>query len=76
MKDIKADVVIIPVGGTNTMNAKEAASAVKLIKPKTAVPIHYGKTEGTMDDALYFKELVEEEKINVMILKEDKWENI
>jgi len=76
MKDIKADIVIIPVGGTNTMNAKEAASAVKLIKPKTAVPIHYGKTEGTMDDALYFKELVEEEKINVMILKEDKWENI
>jgi L-ascorbate metabolism protein UlaG (beta-lactamase superfamily) len=76
MKDVKADIVIIPVGGTNTMNAKEAASAVKLIKPKTAVPIHYGKTEGTYDDALYFKELAEEDKINVMILKEDKWENI
>lgn len=76
MKNVKADAVIIPVGGTSTMNAKEAASAVKLIKPKTAVPIHYGKTEGTIDDALYFKELVEEEKINVIILKENKWNTI
>lgn len=76
MKSIKADVVIIPVGGTSTMNAKEAASTVKLIKPKTAIPIHYGKTEGTMDDALYFKEFAEEERINVILLKEDEWQTI
>jgi len=76
MKDIKADIVIVPVGGTNTMDAKEAASAVKLIKPKTAIPIHYGKTAGTMDDALYFKELLENEQINVIILKEEEWQKI
>jgi len=76
MKDIKADIVIIPVGGTNTMDAKEAASAVKLIKPKTAIPIHYGKTAGTIDDALYFKELLENEQITVIILKEEEWQKI
>jgi len=53
------DVAILPVGGTDTMSAAEAVKVVELLKPKVAIPSHWGKTEGTIDDAELFKELVE-----------------
>jgi len=76
MSQIKADIVLLPVGGTYTMSAEQAAKAAKLIKPKIAIPMHYGKTEGTRDDALYFKELAEKEGITVKIMEQEKWEKI
>ena len=73
MSKIKADVVLLPVGGTYTMNAKEAAEAVAKIKPKIAIPMHYGSVAGTIDDAEAFKEEVEDKtNSKVMILKEGK----
>ncbi|MEI7639539.1 MAG: MBL fold metallo-hydrolase [Syntrophus sp. (in: bacteria)] len=57
MKDIKADIVILPVGGTYTMSAEEAARAVELIQPQLAIPIHCGDIVGVMDDAERFKKL-------------------
>lgn len=57
MKDITADIVIIPVGGTYTMTAEEAVQAVDLIKPQLAIPIHCGDIVGVMDDAARFKKL-------------------
>ncbi|RLE48051.1 MBL fold metallo-hydrolase [Candidatus Woesearchaeota archaeon] len=69
MKDIKADIVVLPVGGTYTMGAEEAAKAAEIIKPKIAIPCHYGSVVGTKDDALYFKELVEEKGIKCVILE-------
>lgn len=75
MKEIKADIALLPVGGTYTMDAKEAAAAARLIKPKLAIPMHYGKIVGHLDDAVYFKELAEEE-IPVLILKEGEWQKI
>ncbi|HEX2947868.1 MAG TPA: MBL fold metallo-hydrolase [Clostridia bacterium] len=42
MKDIKANVAFLPVGGTYTMTASEAAAAANIMKPVIAVPIHYG----------------------------------
>ena len=50
-KKIKCDVAFVPVGGTYTMTAKEAAELVNIIKPKVAVPIHYGDIVGTKEDA-------------------------
>ncbi len=44
LKDI--DVALLPVGGTYTMNAKEAAEATEHIKPKLAVPYHWGDIVG------------------------------
>ncbi|MCL6472185.1 MAG: MBL fold metallo-hydrolase [Firmicutes bacterium] len=35
------DVLMIPVGGVYTIDGKEAARVVKIIKPKIAIPIHY-----------------------------------
>ena len=46
-KQVKCDVAFVPVGGTYTMTAKEAAELVNTIKPKIAVPIHYGSVVGT-----------------------------
>ena len=56
LKDIT--VALLPVGGTYTMNADEAAKAVSIIKPSVAVPMHYGTIVGTIKDAVRFKELV------------------
>jgi L-ascorbate metabolism protein UlaG (beta-lactamase superfamily) len=39
----KPDLILIPIGGYYTMGPKEAAVATRdLIKPKYAIPIHYG----------------------------------
>ncbi len=65
------DIVLISVGGTWTMSAKKAALAVNIIKPKLAIPTHYGSTSGTRDDAELFKELVEP-PIKVEILDVDR----
>ena len=40
IRDIKADIMIMPVGGTYTMTAEEAAQAVNHVKPEAAIPIH------------------------------------
>jgi L-ascorbate metabolism protein UlaG (beta-lactamase superfamily) len=54
MKDIKANVAFLPVGGTYTMDSKEAATAANTINPLVAVPIHFADVVGTMDDAKHF----------------------
>lgn len=35
------DVVLLPIGGVFTMDAKQAAHALTMLKPKLAIPIHY-----------------------------------
>ena len=50
-KKVKCDVAFVPVGGIYTMTAREAAELVNIIKPKIAVPIHYGSVVGTTKDA-------------------------
>lgn len=37
----KPEVVLIPIGGYYTMGPNEAAEGIRLIKPKTAIPMHY-----------------------------------
>ena len=55
-RKVKCDVAFVPIGGTFTMTAKEAASLVNEINPKIAVPIHYGLIVGTKEDAEEFKD--------------------
>ncbi len=50
------DVALLPVSGTYVMTANEAAKAAALIKPKVAVPMHYGAIIGTEADAQEFKQ--------------------
>ncbi len=51
------DVAFIPVSGTYVCDANEGAECVKLIKPKIAVPMHYGAIVGSDADAAKFREL-------------------
>lgn len=57
MKNYKCDVAILPIGGTYTMNADEAAQAVAVIKPKIAIPCHFNYLHDTMADAQAFANL-------------------
>lgn len=57
-KKVKCDVAFVPVGGTFTMNFKEAASLINDIKPKIAIPIHYGSIVGTEQNAVDFIKLL------------------
>jgi L-ascorbate metabolism protein UlaG (beta-lactamase superfamily) len=50
MADVNADVALLPVGGTYTMTARQAAEAVAKIAPKVAIPMHCGDIVGTMKD--------------------------
>ncbi|HHT9117720.1 MAG TPA: MBL fold metallo-hydrolase [Candidatus Hypogeohydataceae bacterium YC38] len=59
MKDI--DVALVPVSGTYVMTAEEAAQAVNKMRPKIAVPMHYGDIVGTKADAERFKKLAQVE---------------
>lgn len=60
MADIQADVVLLPVGGKYTMDASEAARVANAIKPKIAVPMHWGAgVIGTRADAERFCALCE-----------------
>ncbi|MBU0712059.1 MBL fold metallo-hydrolase [bacterium] len=57
MEDFNVDVAFLPIGGTYTMTPEEAAEAVRLIKPKIAVPIHYNSIVGSIADAKTFEKL-------------------
>jgi len=59
LKNVKCTVAFVPVGGTYTMDYKEAADLVNTIKPQLAIPIHYGSIVGTKEDAKRFCELVD-----------------
>ena len=43
----KPDILFVPIGGTYTMNAKQAAKLTNKIAPKIVIPVHYGEIEGT-----------------------------
>ncbi len=57
MKDIETDVAFLPVGGTYTMDYREAGEAVSWISPRYAIPMHYGSIVGSSADAEKFAEI-------------------
>ena len=57
-KNIICDVAFVPIGGTFTMDYKEAASFINEIQPKIAVPTHYGLIVGNKDDGIKFSKLL------------------
>ena len=60
MEDLgEIDVAFLPIGGKYTMDVGGAVEAVRLIKPKIVIPMHYGSHIGTKEDASRFKEFVD-----------------
>lgn len=59
--NVKCDIAFIPIGGTYTMDYKEAATLTNKIKPKYAIPIHYGLIVGKYEDAIKYSNLLDKE---------------
>ena len=58
MNDLEnIDIALLPVSGTYVMDVNEAVEAVKIIKPKIAIPMHYGSIIAGIREAEEFKNL-------------------
>jgi L-ascorbate metabolism protein UlaG (beta-lactamase superfamily) len=55
MEGLAPDILLIPIGGTYTMDARQAAAAAARIRPGLAVPMHWGDIVGSRKDAEEFK---------------------
>jgi len=66
MDKIKTDIALLPVSGTYVMTAEEAAQAAKMLKPRIAIPMHYGAIVGSVKDAEKFKTLVKEYEVKIL----------
>ncbi len=66
IKNIQTDIALLPVSGTYVMTAEEAAEVVRTIKPKIAIPMHYGAIVGSEEDAEKFKQLVKECDVRIL----------
>ena len=66
----KLDLALLPIGGYYTMGASEAAEAVKLLKPKAVVPMHYRTFPVLAQSADEFVEKVKKKaaKVKVVVL--------
>lgn len=69
MEDLKVDAALLPVAGTYTMNAQEAAEIVNKMKPGLAIPMHFGTIIGSLADADKFSRL---SSVPVKILEKAK----
>lgn len=71
-KKVKCDVALLPIGGYYTMNAREAAKLINEIKPKLAIPTHYGSIVGQVEDGDAFAKLVNPEiKVELKLFKKN-----
>lgn len=57
-RKVRCDVAFVPVGGTYTMTVEEAAKLINEIKPKIAIPTHYGEIVGDTSDKERFVKLI------------------
>ena len=51
---VRCDVAMLPIGGTYTMDAAQAAELANAIRPAVAIPTHYGSVAGSEGDAEVF----------------------
>jgi L-ascorbate metabolism protein UlaG (beta-lactamase superfamily) len=63
------DLFFVPIGGYYTMNIAEAVEAMKIIKPKLAIPMHYNTFPQIGADPEEFKAKAEKEGFKVKVLK-------
>lgn len=63
----KIDLALIPIGGNFTMDTKDAIWALKWVKPKAVIPMHYNTWDIISADADQF--ITEAEKLNIVGVK-------
>ena len=65
LKDV--DVAFIPVSGKYVMTAEEGVEAASKINPDLAIPMHFGKVAGSVEDAEQFRAGLRD-KVEVAVL--------
>ncbi|WOV88596.1 metal-dependent hydrolase [Sporosarcina oncorhynchi] len=60
------DVAFLPIGDNFTMGPEDAAYAVKLLKPKLAVPVHFNTFPPIEQNPDMFKEMVTDHEVRIM----------
>jgi L-ascorbate metabolism protein UlaG (beta-lactamase superfamily) len=70
LETINPAVAFVPVGGTYTMDASEAATLVRTMSPQLAVPMHYGFVVGTTADAERFQKEADPVKVEILTPQE------
>lgn len=58
IQNICADIAFLPIGGTYTMDYKEASELANSINVQMIIPTHYGSVAGKKEDGEEFKKLV------------------
>jgi L-ascorbate metabolism protein UlaG (beta-lactamase superfamily) len=73
LSSVGIDLALLPIGGTYTMNAGEAAKAASVIQPKFAIPIHYGSIANTAErsEADIFVKYCSQYGVEVKILEKN-----
>ncbi len=66
MNNLQPDILLVPVSGTYVMNVKDAVKAVNAIKPKVAVPMHYGSIVGSVEDAEQFRSAITNCEVHIL----------
>lgn len=59
VKKVKCDVALVPIGGHYTMDKKQAADFICGMRPKAAIPTHYGDIVGNPADGTDFKDYID-----------------
>ena len=68
LKNIKADIILLPIGGYYTETLEEAAKLINEIKPKLVIPTHYGEIVGDKSMGKKFQKLIRKDvKCELMI---------
>lgn len=60
IEQVITDIAMVPIGGTFTMNEKQAAEFVNTIRPQIAIPTHYGAIVGKKSDEDLFAAAVDD----------------
>ncbi len=71
----KPDIAMLPIGGHYTMGPEETIEAIKMIKPKIVIPMHYNTFDMIKQDANLFKKNAEERtnsKVQIMEIEKVK----
>jgi L-ascorbate metabolism protein UlaG (beta-lactamase superfamily) len=66
LESLETHVAMIPIGGTYTMDYKEAAGFVKAMQPQVAVPMHFGFVVCSPSHADLFKKAADPIRVEVM----------
>lgn len=66
MAKVRCTIALLPVSGTYVMTAEEAAEAVRQIKPRVVIPMHYGAIVGSEADAQRLRHLCPDVEVRIL----------